>query len=96
MYVLPFAVPGFKWVLVEHYFDPQSNTVVRARDSHQRILFAGCSRQQDRVTSARGQVPAHAPPSMPRNPKKNLWRGRAGHVSWFFPQIQMIRMGERS
>ena len=34
MYVLPFAVPGFKWVLVEQYFDPQSNTVVRARDSH--------------------------------------------------------------
>lgn len=35
MLTVPFtAPPGFKWVIVSSYFDPSTNTVVRARDHH--------------------------------------------------------------
>lgn len=35
MLVVPFTPPpGYKWIIVKEYFDMQSNTVIRACDSH--------------------------------------------------------------
>jgi hypothetical protein len=39
MLIVPFQAPlGYKWVIVSSYFDPTTNTLVRARDHHRDSL----------------------------------------------------------